>query len=205
VELHLNARPGAVLGQAGRVRALALADGREIPCAAVLLATGVAPNIDFLAGTGLTDENGLTVDSRLQTPDPDILAAGDCTRAPHFLTGKPAYYPIWPVAAAQGRVAGANLAGGELTYAGVLPQNSLSLGGFHLISGGLSPGEVGEESEIVTDLDRRRGQYRRLVYWQGRLVGLTFVGAFEDAGIYFQLMAQQLPVREPVSPGLMWG
>jgi len=205
VELHLNARPGAVLGQGGRVRALALADGREIPCAAVLLATGVAPNIEFLAGTGLTDENGLTVDSKLQTPDPDIFAAGDCTRAPHFLTGEPAYYPIWPVAAAQGRVAGANLAGGEFTYDGVLPQNSISLGGFHLISGGLTPGEAGEESAIVTDLDRRRDQYRRLVYRQGRLVGLTFVGAFEDAGIYFQLMAQQLPNQERVNPGQMWG
>ena len=36
-------------------------------------------------------------------------------------------------------------------------------------------------------------------------MGLTLVGAVEDAGIYFQLMAQQLPVAGPVQPGRMWG
>jgi nitrite reductase (NADH) large subunit len=205
VDLHLNARPGAILGAAGRVRGLALTDGREIPAGAVILATGVTPNVDFLAGTGLTGEDGLTVDRYLQTADPHIYAAGDCTRAPHFLTGEPAYYPIWPGAVAQGRVAGANLAGLGLTYDGVLPQNSIALQGFHLISGGLTPGETGEDCQVVSDLDRHRGRYRRLVYREGRLVGLTFVGEFADAGIYFRLMARQLPVQEPVNPGQLWG
>jgi len=36
-------------------------------------------------------------------------------------------------------------------------------------------------------------------------VGLTLVGAVADAGIYFQLMAQQLPVTALVQPGRMWG
>jgi len=205
VELHLNAGPGAVLGKRGRVRALGMTDGREIPAAAVLFATGVTPNLEFLEGTGLTGEGGLTVDAHLQTVDPHIYAAGDCTQAPHFLTGRPAYYPIWPGAVAQGRVAGANMAGAGLAYDGVLPQNSISLGGFHLISGGLGPGEEGPDCEVVADLDRRRGRYRRRVYRAGRLVGLTFVGEIEDAGLHFQLMAQQLPVRQPVTPGQMWG
>jgi len=97
------------------------------------------------------------------------------------------------------------MAGAGLAYDGVLPQNSISLGGFHLISGGLGPGEEGPDCEVVADLDRRRGRYRRRVYRAGRLVGLTFVGEFEDAGLHFQLMAQQLPVRQPVTPGQMWG
>ncbi len=205
VDLNLQARPAAVLGDRGRVRALVLADGREVAAGAALFATGVLPNLEFLEGAGLTGEGGLTVDALLKTADPHIYAAGDCTRAPHFLTGAPAYYPIWPVAAAQGRIAGANLAGARLAYAGVLPQNSISLGGFHLISGGLGPAEAGEDCEIVTELDKHRGRYRRLVYRQGRLVGLTFVGEIEDAGLYFQLMARQLPIQEPVTPGQMWG
>jgi nitrite reductase (NADH) large subunit len=205
VELHLNARPAAVLGERGRVRALGMEGGREVAAGAVLFATGVLPNVEFLQDTGLTGEDGLTVDAQLKTAAPRIYAAGDCARAPHFFTGRPAYYPIWPAAAAQGRVAGANLAGAGLSYDGVLPQNSLSLSGFHLITGGLGPGEVGEDCEVVSESDRRRGCYRRLMYYRGRLVGLTFVGAIEDAGIYFQLMARQLPVQEPLNPGQMWG
>jgi nitrite reductase (NADH) large subunit len=204
IELHLDARPAAILGAGGRVRGVALADGGDIPCQAVLLAVGVTPNVEFLAGTALAESSGIPVDQKMGTRDPDILAAGDCAQPYHLLTGKRAGYPIWPAAVAQGRVAGANLAGAGLLYDGLLPQNSLSLRGFHLITGGLGP-EDSAGGEVVSDLDARRGHYRRLVYREGRLVGLTLVGAVADAGIYFQLMAQQLPAREPVQPGRMWG
>ncbi len=244
----MNTGPVAILGEKGRVQALTLSDGRELPAAAVLLAVGVAPNLEFLAGAGLTDAFGLTVNAAMQTGHPDIFAAGDCTRAPHFLSGEPAYYPIWPVAVAGGRVAGANMAGAGLAFDGLLPQNSISLRGFHMITGGLGPGEAddcevvsesdktrghyrrwctgrggwwaspswaqnsislrgfhlitgglgpgeGEDCEVVSEFDKPRGHYRRLVYREGRLVGLTFVGAVADAGIHFQLMARQEPVR----------
>jgi NADPH-dependent 2,4-dienoyl-CoA reductase/sulfur reductase-like enzyme len=204
LELRLNAAPAAILGESGRVRALALGDGGEVPAAAVLIAVGVVPNLEFLEGAGCTEATGLTVNAAMQTGYPDIFAAGDCTRAPHFLTGEPAYYPIWPAAVAGGRVAGVNMAGGTLSFPGLLPQNSISLRGFHLITGGLGPGEC-ENCEIVREADPTRGQYRRLVYREGRLVGLTFVGAVEEAGMHFQLMARQEPGPGPVDPGLMWG
>jgi nitrite reductase (NADH) large subunit len=204
IELHLNARPAAVLGANGRVRAVALADGGEIPCQAVLFSIGVAPNVEFLAGTNLAGPDGIPVDHQMGTADPDICAAGDCAYPYHILTGKRAGYHIWPAAVAQGRVAGANLAGAGLPYDGLLPQNSLSLRGFHIITGGRGPLDAAG-CETVSELDQRRGHYRSLIYREGRLVGLTLVGAVEDAGIYFQLMAQQLPMREPVQPGRMWG
>jgi nitrite reductase (NADH) large subunit len=204
IDLRLNARPAAFLGAGGRVQGLALADGRELPAQAVLVAVGVAPNVEFLAGTDLAGPEGIPVDPHLGTADPDIYAAGDCAYPFHLLTKKRAGYHIWPAAVAQGRVAGANLAGAGLTYDGLLPQNSLSLRGFHMITGGLSPLDL-EGCQVVRELDERRGNYRSLIYREGRLVGVTLVGAVADAGIYFQLMAQKLPVPEPVQPGRMWG
>jgi nitrite reductase (NADH) large subunit len=204
IEIYHHSWPEALWGEAGRVKALTLNRGREIPCQAVLFSIGVAPNVEFLAGTGLAEPEGIPVDHRLGTADPDIFAAGDCAYPYHLLTGQRAGYRIWPAAVAQGRVTGANLAGSGLAYDGLLPQNSLSLRGFHLITGGLGPLEV-EGCQVVSELDKRRGHYRSLVFREGRLVGLTLVGAVADAGIYFQLMAQQLPVKEPVEPGRMWG
>jgi NADPH-dependent 2,4-dienoyl-CoA reductase/sulfur reductase-like enzyme len=201
VELLFNTGPAAIIGAQGRVKALALSDGREIPAAAVLLAVGVTPNLDFLADTGLTGASGLTVNAAMQTGHPDVFAAGDCTRAPHFLTGEPAYYPIWPAAVAGGRVAAVNMAGGRANFPGLLPQNSISLRGFHLITGGLGPDEC-EDCEIVREFDQTRGHYRRLAYREGRLVGLTFVGAIEDAGLHFQLMARQEAGQ--TNFGLLW-
>jgi NAD(P)H-nitrite reductase large subunit len=204
IELQVNLRPTAVLGARGRVRALGLADGRELPCQAVLFSVGVAPNVEFLAGTNLAGPEGIPLDHHCGTADPDIFAAGDCAHPYHVLTGKRAGYHIWPAAVAQGRIAGANLAGAGLTYDGLLPQNSLSLRGFHLITGGLGPQDTAD-CEIVSEFNPTRSHYRRLAYREGKLVGLTLVGAVEDAGIYFQLMAQQAPVPHPVQPGRMWG
>ena len=204
IEIVYHSWPEAIWGEAGRVKALTLNGGRELPCDAVLFSIGVAPNVEFLAGTGLADVNGIAVDPGLGTAHPDIFAAGDCAHPYHLLTGQRAGYHIWPAAVAQGRVAGANLAGAGLTYDGLLPQNSLSLRGFHIITGGLGPQDV-EGCTITSDMEVRRGHYRSLVYREGKLVGLTLVGAVADAGIYFQLMAQQAPVPEPVTPGQLWG
>lgn len=204
IEIYCNSKPVGLVGRGGRVRALALADGRELPAQAVLFAIGVTPNTEFLGDTGLAVAGGIAINAQMQTAAPDIFAAGDCVQAVHLLTGQPVYVPIWPAAVEQGRVAGANMAGADRRYPGALPQNSISLRGFKIITGGLIQPE-GEDTEIVSELDRLRGGYRRLVFKEGRLVGLTLVGKVADAGIYFQLMAQQLPVPEPVTPGHLWG
>jgi NAD(P)H-nitrite reductase large subunit len=204
IELIYHSWPEAIWGERGQVRALTLNEGREVPCQAVLFSVGVAPNVEFLAGTTLATAEGIPVDHRGGTNDPDIFAAGDCAHSYHLLTGKQAGYHIWPAAVAQGRIAGANLAGAELTYDGLLPQNSLSLRGFHIITGGLGPHDT-EDCEIVSEFNLTRSHYRRLAYREGKLVGLTLVGAVEDAGLYFQLMAQQAPVPHSVQPGRMWG
>ncbi len=212
IEVICQAAPSGIVGKRGRVQALALGDGRELPVQAVLCATGVTPNTAFLTDPALAAAGGIPVDARMQTPAPDIYAAGDCVEARHLLTGQPAYVPIWPAAVAQGQVAGANMAGARWRYPGALPQNSISLRGFQVITGGLIQPE-GADVEIVQEFDRQRGGYRRLVYRQGRLVGLTLVGQVQDAGIYFQIMSQQLPVRDLAAdphrpdfhPGRLWG
>jgi|UniRef100_A0A7C3V5K8 NAD(P)H-nitrite reductase large subunit len=212
VELFLEARPTAILEKTGRARGLVLADGRKVPADLVLMATGVRPRTEFLDGTGLAGPAGIAVDQFQQTKCPLIYAAGDCALPRHVLTREPGAYQIWPAAVAQGRVAGANMAGAWRRYEGVLPQNSVSLGGLKVISGGLGPA-AGEGLEIVRELDERRGAYRRLAFQEGRLVGVTLVGQVEQAGIYFQIMAQKLPVRalpaDPrgsgFHPGRLWG
>ncbi|RJR46501.1 MAG: NAD(P)/FAD-dependent oxidoreductase [Deltaproteobacteria bacterium] len=204
IEVYCDTKPIGLAGYKGRVRALALADGRELPAQAVLFAIGVTPNTEFLADSGLAAAGGVPVDARLNTGLPEIYAAGDCVQGVNLLTGQPAYVPIWPAAVEQGKIAGANMAGANRRYPGLLPQNSISLRGFKIITGGLVQPEA-EDVEIVSELDRRRGHYRRLAYREGRLVGLTLVGAVADAGIYFHLMSQQLPAAEPVTPGRLWG
>lgn len=212
IDLHLHSWPEAVMGEKGRVTGVALNDHRELKAQAVIFSVGVEPRVEFLAGTALGDKEGIRVDSFMRTSIPDIFAAGDCCLPHHLITGQPAAFHIWPAAVAQGQVAGANLAGGRRRYDGILPQNSISLKGFRIITGGHFAPDT-EDGEIFTELDRQARRYRRLVFQEGRLVGVTLVGEVEQAGIYFQIMAQKLPKASLVAdprgagfhPGRLWG
>jgi len=76
VELH----PGVRVVD-GRVHAdgveVAVSDGTTIAVDAVVAGLGVTPDTVLAEQSGLTVDNGVIVDDRLRSSDPDILAAGD--------------------------------------------------------------------------------------------------------------------------------
>ncbi|MEU0466057.1 FAD-dependent oxidoreductase [Amycolatopsis sp. NPDC006131] len=69
-------------GADGRVRAVVLGDGTEIPCEAVLVGVGAVPRDRLAADAGLLCAQGVVVDEHARTSDPRILAIGDVTRRP---------------------------------------------------------------------------------------------------------------------------
>ncbi|MEQ1696039.1 MAG: FAD-dependent oxidoreductase [Hyphomicrobiaceae bacterium] len=81
VELITSARVAALVGE-GRVKSIALNDGRMISADAVLLAAGASPNSELADAAGLAVQDGILVDSYGSTSAPDIYACGDCTRFP---------------------------------------------------------------------------------------------------------------------------
>lgn len=99
-----------------------LADGRTIKVDFVILAVGSKPELDLPRGAGLAigEAGGVVVDERMATNDPNIYAAGDIVESLHLITGRKVRIPLAGPANKQGRVAGANAAGGEMTFKGVL-------------------------------------------------------------------------------------
>ncbi|MGQ9921461.1 MAG: NAD(P)/FAD-dependent oxidoreductase [Desulfobacca sp.] len=200
VALRFHAVPAALAAENGRVAAVVLADGSEIPADLVIFGIGVRPNTEFLAAAGLSDPQGLPVDAQLRIGPADIFAAGDCVRPQDRLTGQPTYFAIWPAAVAQGRLAGANMAGYERTYDGLLAQNTFAVGATRIIAGGLV--RAAEPScEVHLDHDPKHRRYRRLVMQDGRLVGVILVGQVEDAGVYLSLINNKTPLASlPCDP-----
>jgi 3-phenylpropionate/trans-cinnamate dioxygenase ferredoxin reductase component len=66
-------------------RQVALADGTTLEGDAVLVAVGVRPNTDLADRAGLAVDDGVLVDHRLRTSDPDIFAVGDVASVDHPL------------------------------------------------------------------------------------------------------------------------
>lgn len=56
---------------------LGLSDGSKLRADAVVAGLGVTPSVELAQQAGLTVDNGIVVDDRLRTSDPDIFAAGD--------------------------------------------------------------------------------------------------------------------------------
>lgn len=89
-----------------------LADGRALPADTIIAGIGAAPETTLASETGLTIDNGVACDSRMQTSDPDIYAAGDCTSFIHpKLADRRMRLEAWRSAQDQAATAAENLLG----------------------------------------------------------------------------------------------
>ncbi|MEJ2888611.1 NAD(P)/FAD-dependent oxidoreductase [Actinomycetospora aeridis] len=77
VDLRVDTQLAAILGRDGRVSGVRLADGTEIDADAVVVGVGITPNTALAEAAGLEVSDGVVVDARHRTSDPDIHAAGD--------------------------------------------------------------------------------------------------------------------------------
>jgi 3-phenylpropionate/trans-cinnamate dioxygenase ferredoxin reductase subunit len=82
-----------------------LADGTALAADSVLVAVGVRPNTALAEQSGLAVGNGVLVDRRLRTSDPDIFAAGDVAAVDHPLLGARIRVEHWATALGTGPVA----------------------------------------------------------------------------------------------------
>jgi NADPH-dependent 2,4-dienoyl-CoA reductase/sulfur reductase-like enzyme len=80
VDVRLGVGVDALEGD-DRVEAVRLVDGTVIEAEVVVVGVGVAPNVDWLAGSGLDVDDGVVCDETLLAA-PGIVAAGDIARWP---------------------------------------------------------------------------------------------------------------------------
>lgn len=84
IDLKLNTGIEAIEG-GDAVTGVKLSNGETVAAELVLVAVGAEPNDRLAEEAGLEVDNGILVDGCGQTSDPDIFAAGDCTR---FYSGR---------------------------------------------------------------------------------------------------------------------
>lgn len=88
------------------------ADADTITADLLIIGIGAVPVVDLARGAGLVIENGIAVDERLTTSDPDIYAAGDCCSFPlPIYGGRRVRLESWRNALEQGVLAARNMLG----------------------------------------------------------------------------------------------
>lgn len=88
----------------------------------VLLGIGVKPNTDFLHNSGVhvNKQGAVCVNPHQETNVKHVYAAGDCATNYHRVKQVDDHIPLGTTANKQGRVAGSNMAGGSLTFKGIV-------------------------------------------------------------------------------------
>jgi nitrite reductase (NADH) large subunit len=115
-------------------------------------------------------DKGIIVNKHLQTSNPDIFAAGDVIE----FDGKT--YGIWPAAMEQGKIAGTNISGGNVTYEGTTLSNILKVAGIDLASAGDIDVENRYKSKTVATADI----YKKVVIDNNKVIGCIMLGNMKN-------------------------
>jgi 3-phenylpropionate/trans-cinnamate dioxygenase ferredoxin reductase subunit len=76
-----------------RVERVRTRKGRTVPCDLVVVGVGTEPNVEVMAGEGISPIGGIAVDPTLRTSLPGVFAAGDVATHDHPVFG-PVFGPV---------------------------------------------------------------------------------------------------------------
>ena len=191
-----GANSAAILGE-GRVRALALRDGRELPADLLVMAVGIRPSTALARAAGLAVGRGVLVDDSMMTSDPHVFAIGECIEHRGCVFGLVA--PIWDMA----KICADHVTGvAQSAYEPSVTGTRLKVTGIDMFSAGDFTGD--EACDEIVFRDVSRGVHKRLVLRDDRLIGAVLYGDATDASWYFDLLCQGTDVSA-MRDGLVFG
>ena len=181
VKVHTCARVAGI-EKSGDGLTVTLDGGETLPADLVIRATGVTPNTEFLAGSGVETDKGVIVDEYLQTSHPDVYAAGDVALGKNFSTGGYSALAIQPTAVDHGRIAACNMVEPEsCLHQGSVVMNVLDTLGLVSASFGAWQGIEGGDSAELSDPGRFR--YLSLQFKDDMLAGANSLGLTQHVGV----------------------
>jgi NAD(P)H-nitrite reductase large subunit len=102
--------------EGGPARRVLFADGRELAGDVILPFYGLAPSLEFIAGSGVDIERGLLVNPELRSTDPHIWAAGDVCQIWSAEDNAYRFYYGWRNVKAMGEIAACNMTGANDSF-----------------------------------------------------------------------------------------
>lgn len=173
---------------------VALADGSELSSPAVCVGIGCAPGVGWLAGSGLTLENGLVCDEYCMAA-PNVWAAGDVARWHHVGLGRHLRIEHRTNAQEQSDAVARNILGARLPFTPV-PFFWSDQYEVKLQCAGLLPDDPFDEGAVVEG-DADSSSFLRTYYRGGQLVGVLGWNAAKSMPAYRRQLCfdDPLPAR----------
>jgi NADPH-dependent 2,4-dienoyl-CoA reductase/sulfur reductase-like enzyme len=167
-------------------------DGDRYEGEFVGVAIGLDFNTEFLQETPVELDGGIVVDEHMRTDVEDVYAAGDITQFWDVILDDRTQNGAWGSAKQQGVVAGKNMAADadEEVFRWV-SSYSITHFDFPFLSFG-HPTIGDDECEAAYD----EGEWRRLTFTDGQLVGGVLIGDLSQQSKYKRLIRGEVPVAD---------
>jgi len=192
IRVFTATRVEAIEPAASGALTVCLSNGEKVTADLVISATGVKPNIGFLAGSGIACGQGVLADAQMQTSVDGIYAAGDCAEAFDPMLGRHVVSAIQPNAADQALCAAMNMIGRRATQRCVTQINVLDTLGLISASFGNWEGVAG--GDHAERRDDRNYRLIRLEFGGDVLVGANTIGLTEGVGVLRGLIQSRVPL-----------
>lgn len=156
-----------------------------------IISVGTRPDVARAgkAGIKLAASGAISIDSAMRTSAADVYAVGDCAEARHLVLERPVWIPLGTTADKQGKVAGANAAGGDERFGGIVGSAGFKLFDLEVARTGLGAEDIAraglDAAETVSHHHTRARNYpgdkpiTTVVYAErgsGRLLGAQMIG-----------------------------
>lgn len=196
VVFHLGVNITKVSGRRG-AKEVELSSGTKIRADFVVFGLGVSPAVDWLAGTGLVENGAVPVNTRMQTKNPDIFAAGDIALVPDPAGRGAQRIEHWVVAERQGQHAARAMIGAAAPYEHV-PFFWTRQTGVSLKYVGLAR----EWDQIVYRGDVEKGTFLAGFYLKGTLLAAASIGMPDELTAVEILLSRRiaLPAEKLAAP-----
>lgn len=168
--------------------------GQALDCEILIVAKSVQANTDLIRHTDVKTRWGIETNASMQTNYENIFAAGDVAETFDITTEEHTVNALWTCAVQQGRVAGNNIVGRPVRYAGSVGMNSLNFWNIPLISFGITAPKDNAGYKILKEVRPERNLYKKVVIRKNHIKGLILVGEIANAGVLFSLIQNKIDV-----------
>jgi NAD(P)H-nitrite reductase large subunit len=183
-----------IIGE-GDIRAVKLGSGKAFEASLVIVGKGVSPNIDLVKGSEIKLNEGIIANQLLSTSIPNVYTAGDVCESFDITLGKHTINALWPIAVEQGKIAGSNITGENLSYDGSLGINSIEFFGLPVVSLGIYKVNAGDPSyEELKISNAKEARYKKIILKDNILVGAVLVGDIKTSGVLLRLIRERIDV-----------
>ena len=174
INVELSAATEEILVN-GSVKGIKIKDGRQLDADIVLVQAGIRSTINLANDVNIETNRGIKVNPFLETSIKDIYAVGDCIEYNDQTWG------IIPACLQQSKIVAASVLGKkDIKYEGTIPKNTLKIVGIDLTSVGIfDPADtdlIGAGWEILKNIDKKGGCYKKIVIKENRLKGAIIFG-----------------------------